>query len=118
MSNNNNYYRIVLSYEIPYNILDSNDPDILKAKENLFGKIESIIPERYEKFYIKLLLHQLKDTMNYILTYEAFFRSTDGMPMEEYTGARDLKDEINREFQEFFESVDCEYKQLNIKVLL
>ena len=38
--------------------------------------------------------------------------------MEEYVAARDLKDKIREEMEEFFNSVDCEYKQINIKTLL
>jgi hypothetical protein len=56
--------------------------------------------------------------MNYIVTFKAFFRSTDGLPMEEYCEARDLKDNAKKELENFFSSVDCDYKQLNIKSLL
>jgi hypothetical protein len=38
--------------------------------------------------------------------------------MEEYVSARELKDLIKKELEEFFNSVDCEYKQINIKTLL
>jgi hypothetical protein len=38
--------------------------------------------------------------------------------MEEYVSARDLKDKIKNELEEFFTSVDCEYKQLSIKPIL
>jgi hypothetical protein len=40
------------------------------------------------------------------------------MTMAEYVEARNLKDEIKKELEDFFDSVDCEYKQLNIKTLL
>lgn len=113
-----NYYKITLSYEIPYNILDSQDQDIVQARDILYEKLKSSIPEKYEKFAVKLTLYQLKDTFNYVVTYEAFFRSLDGKPMEEYVEARDLKDSIKEEIENFFASVDCEYKQLNIKTLL
>lgn len=113
-----NYYVIMLSYEIPYNALDSTDPDVVKARENLFERLKNFLPEKYEKFSVKLTLHQLKDTLNYIVTYETFFRSTTGLPMGEYVEAKELKDKLNNEFEEFFSSVDCEYKQLNIKTLL
>ena len=113
-----NYYKIILSYEIPYNILDSTDPDIVKARDNLYESLKDFLPEKYERFSVKLVLYQLKDTLNYLVTYEAFFRSTTGLPMGEYVDAKDLKDRINKEFEDFFNSVDCEYKQLNIKTLL
>lgn len=115
---NDNYYKIILSYEIPQNILDSTDPDVIQARDTLYENLKDNLPEKYERFSVKLVLYQLKDTLNYIVTYEAFFRSTTGLPMEEYVGARDLKDQINKEFEEFFCSVDCEYRQLNIKTLL
>ena len=113
-----NYYKIILSYEIPYNVLDSTDPDIVRARDILYESLKDNLPEKYERFSVKLVLFQLKDTLNYLVTYEAFFRSTTGLPMEEYVGARDLKESINKEFEEFFCSVDCEYRQLNIKTLL
>lgn len=117
--NNGNYYKIVLSYEIPYNVLDSQDPSILRAREILYENLNNIIPDKkYEKFSVKLVLHQLKDTFNYLVTYDAFFRSVDGLPMEEYVAARDIKDEIKKELEEFFVSTDCEFKQVNIKTLL
>lgn len=115
---NDNYYKITLSYEIPYNILDSQDPNIVQAKNVLYEKLKDNIPPKYERFSVKLVLYQLKDTFNYLVTYEAFFRSLSGLPMEEYVEARDLKDSIKRELEDFFNSVDCEYKQLNIKTLL
>jgi hypothetical protein len=80
--------------------------------------LSDIIPPKYERFSVKLVLYQLKDTFNFLVTYDAFFRSTEGLPMEEYVEARDLKELIKNELEEFFNSVDCEYKQLNIKTLL
>lgn len=122
MVNNNTdnyYYEIILSYEIPYNVLDSQDPDRVKARENFYDSIKDIIPEdRYEKFSARLIIYQLKDTFNYLVTYEAFFRSTMGKPMEDYVEANKLKETIKTEFETFFSSLDCDYKQLNIKTLL
>ena len=121
MDNNtdNYYYEIILSYEIPYNVLDSQDPDRVKARENFYDSIKDIIPkDRYEKFSARLVIHQLKDTFNYLVTYEAFFRSTIGKPMEDYVEATKLKETIKTEFEVFFSSLDCDYKQLNIKTLL
>ena len=113
-----NYFKITLSYEIPYNILDSQDPSVMKARDILYENLKENIPEKYERFSIKLVLYQLKDTYNFLVTYDAFFRSRGELPMEEYVEARDLKDGIKEELEEFFNSVDCEYKQLNIKTLL
>lgn len=115
---NDNYYKIILTYEIPYNILDSQEPSIIRAREILYERLKEDIVDKYERFSVKLVLYQLKDTFNYLVTYEAFFRSLSGLPMEEYVEARNLKDSIKREFEEFFSSVDCEFKQLNIKTLL
>lgn len=39
---NDNYYKIILSYEIPYNILDSQDPNIIQAREILYENLEMI----------------------------------------------------------------------------
>ena len=115
---NDNYYNIMISYEIPYNVLDSLDPDIIRARDILYENLKNNIPEKYERFSVKLVLYQLKDTYNFLVTYDAFFRSVEGLPMEEYVSARELKDLIKKELEEFFNSVDCEYKQINIKTLL
>lgn len=117
---NDNYFKIVLSYEIPTNILDSNDPEIQQARDIFYDKLSATIPkDRYEKFSLKLSLYQLKDSYNYIVTYDAFFRGIGGnKPMEEYVDARDIKESIEKEFEDFFASVDCEFKQLTIKTLL
>jgi hypothetical protein len=114
----NTYYNIMLSYEIPYNVLDSQDPSVIQARDNLYDRLAVIIPSKYELFSVKLVLYQLKDTYNFLVTYSAYFRSTTGLPMSEYVGARDLKNLISSEIEEFFNSVDCEYKQLNIKSLV
>jgi hypothetical protein len=63
-------------------------------------------------------MYQRKDTFNYIITYEAFFRSENGLPMEEYTKADDIKKEAKKELETFFTSLDCDFKQLTIKTLL
>lgn len=119
MRNLDNYFKIVLCYEISCNILDSQDPEIRTARDIFYENLKNSIPaDRYEKFSLKLSLYQLKDSFNYIISYEAFFRSKDGLPMEEYVEARDIKLDIQKEFENFFASVDCEYKQLNIKTLL
>lgn len=114
----NYYYKIILSYEIPTNILDSQDPNKIKAREVLYDTLKDIIPDdKYEKFSVKLLLHQLKDTFNYIVTFEVYFRSS-GLPMQEYVEATELKNKAKKELENFFDSVDCDYKQLIIKPLL
>lgn len=115
---NDNYYKISLSYEIPYNILDSQDSNVIAARDILYENLKNIIPERYEKLSVKLTLYQLKDTYNFLVSYDAYIRSLGDLPMEEYVEARNLKDRIKNELEEFFTSVDCEYKQLNIKPIL
>jgi len=115
---NDNYYKISLSYEIPYNILDSQDSNVIAARDILYENLKNIIPERYEKLSVKLTLYQLKDTYNFLVSYDAYIRSSGDLPMEEYVEARNLKDSIKNELEEFFTSVDCEYKQLNIKPIL
>jgi hypothetical protein len=113
------FYKIILSYEVPYNVLDSTEPEKVQARENLYGKLTKMVPEdEYDKFYVKLCMYQRKDTFNYIITYEAFFRSENGLPMEEYTKADDIKKEAKKELETFFTSLDCDFKQLTIKTLL
>jgi len=113
-----NYYHIMLTYEIPYNVLDSQDPGVSQIRDNFYDRLSEIIPKKYERFSLKLVLYQLKDTYNYLVTYSAFFRSTEGLPMSEYVSAKEIKEKIQDEFEEFFNSVDCEFKQLNIKSLV
>lgn len=115
---NDNYYKISLSYEIPYNILDSHEEDIQQARDILYETLKNSIPEEDERFSVKLVLYQLKDTFNYLVSYDAFFRTSGDLPMEEYVSARELKEKVKMEIEEFFNSVDCEYKQINIKSLL
>lgn len=109
------YYRIHVSYEIPYNVLDSEDEDITRARDILYDRLSKSIPEKYERFSVKLVLSQLKDSLNYIVTYTSFFKCPEGLPMEEYLEAKDIKKTVEKELEEFFESIDCDYQQLNIK---
>jgi len=111
------YYNICVSYEIPYNILDSDIPEVIQAREALYETLSSGIPEKYEKFSVKLVLYQLKDTFNYVVAYTSFFRSQSGLPMEEYVEATKIKEKAQEELEDFFESVDCEYRRINIKTL-
>lgn len=112
------YYKISISYEVPYNVLDSEDPAAIKAKNDLYENLKDIIPDNYERFSVKLVLHQLKDTYNYLVTYDAFIRCTGGLPMEGYVEVKEIKDKIKAELEDYFSSIDCEYRQVNIKVLL
>jgi glutamyl-tRNA reductase len=91
------------------------DPDISKAREILYEKLKTIIPEKYEKFSSSLSMTQLRDTLNYLLTFSAFFRSQEGLPMEEYVAAENVKKAAESEIEEFFKSIDCEYKKVSIK---
>lgn len=109
------YYMVQVSYEIPYDVLDSEDEDIRQAREILYSRLSNSIPEKYEKFSVRLSLSQLKDNLNYLVTYTAFFKCPDGLPMEEYVEARDIQKSVEKELEEFFKSIDCEYQKLNIK---
>lgn len=109
------YYNINISYEIPYNVLDSEEPDIVQARDILYSRLKTIVPDEYEKFNVKLVLYQLKDNYNYLVTYTSFFRSQEGYPMEAYVSAREVKEQIESEIEEFFKTVDCEYRKLTIK---
>ena len=111
--------KIAISYETPINVLDDQDPNKVQAREVLYENLRDIVPDddKYEKFSVKLLLHQRKDTMNYVMTYEVFFRSS-GLPMREYVNAEKKKKKARKEIENFLDSIDCEYKQLNIQPLL
>jgi hypothetical protein len=110
------YYSICVSYEIPYNIIDSDEPGVKEARQELFDHLTSSIPsEKYEKFSVKVVLHQLEDTLNYLVTFTAFFRTCEGLPMEEYVGAREIKESIETEIEDFLERIDCEYRKVIIK---
>ena len=113
----NYYYRVNSTYELYYNPLDSDDPDITKAREILYNKLKEIVPEKYEKFSSSLSMTQLRDSLNYLLTFNAFFRSQEGLPMAEYVAATEVKDAAEKEIEEFFKSIDCEYKKVSIKSL-
>jgi len=116
---NNYYYQLILSYEVPYNVLDTVDPDRIQARENLYDKLAEMVPEdRYDKFYVKLSMYQRKDTYSFLVTYEAFFMSTRGLPMEQYVEADNLKKEAKKELEHFFNSLDCDFRQVIIKTLL
>ena len=115
---NDTYYQIHISYEIPYNILDDTNPSVVKAREILYERLKTNIPEKYARVSVKLVLHQLKDTLNYLVTYSSFFRSPDGLPMEEYVNARQIKENVQKEIEDFFDSVDCEYRQVNLKIFI
>lgn len=119
MEHNTNYYKITVSYEIPYNVLDSQDPNQVQAREILYSSLKNIIPgDYYEKFSVKLTLYQLRDSLNYLVTFDAFFRSITGLPMENYVKASDIKDKVCNELESFFNSLDCDFKQINIKPLV
>lgn len=109
------YYKIDVSYELPYNVFESNDSDILKARDEIYEKLLKSVPSKYEKFSVKLTVHQLKDNYNYLACFTAFFRSCSGLPMEEYVSARDIKNNIEKLLEEFFNAVDCEYRKINIQ---
>jgi hypothetical protein len=111
----NYYYRVNSTYELYYNPLDSDDPDITRAREILYDKLKNIVPEKYEKFSSSLSMTQLRDTLNYLLTFSAFFRSQEGLPMAEYVDATEVKEAAEKEIEEFFKSIDCEYKKVSIK---
>lgn len=108
------YYRINSTYELYYNPLDSDDPDIIKAREVLYDRLGGLIPDKYEKFSTSLSMTQLKDSFNFLLTYGAFFRSLEGLPMQEYVEAEEIKKKAEKEIEEFLDSIGCEFKKINI----
>ena len=102
------YYRIHISYEIPYNVIDSNDEDIAQAREILYDRLSKSIPEKYERFSVKLVLSQLKDSLNYIVTYTSFFKCPEGLPMEEYLEAKEIKERVEKELEELKRKMNAE----------
>ena len=113
------HYRPLLTYEVPYNVLESNDPNKLGARENLYERLTEMIPStRYDKFFVKLSMYQRKDSFNYLVTYEAYFMTTVGLPMEEWVEADEIKEKAKKELEDYFNSMDCDFKQLNIQTLL
>jgi hypothetical protein len=113
------HYRIILTYEVPYNVLESTEPDKLSARETLYERLSSLVSEdRYDKFFVKLSMYQRKDSFNYLITFEAYFLSTVGLPMEEYVEASKIKEAAKKELEEYFNSMDCDFKQINLKILL
>lgn len=112
---NTYYYRIDVSYELPYNVFETTDPDIIKARDEIYDKLLNSLPSKYEKFSVKLTLHMLQDNFNYLACFSALFRTCDGLPMEEYVNARDIKLNIEKDLEEFFKAVDCDFRKINIK---
>ena len=62
MTGDNNYYKITLSYEIPYNVLDSQDPSVIQARDNLYQRLQilflkSMKDSQLSLYYINLKIH-------------------------------------------------------------
>jgi len=116
-NNSSNYYKVTLSYEIPVDVINDQNLKVVEARKLLYDSLKNGMPDRYDKFSLKLTENQLSDSFNFIITFDAFFRSIGGLPMEEYCEAKDYHDKVKAEIEEFFNSVDCDYRQLSIKVL-
>lgn len=113
------FYRIDLAFEITSNPLDDHRPDRVMTRERLYESLsKSIDPEIYEVYSVRLSLHQMLSNFNYLLCFEAFFKSEIGLPMSEYIKASELKEKIKAEMEAFFASQDLDYKQICIKPLL
>lgn len=117
-TNHEYYYKISLSYEIPYNVLESSDHDVVSAKGVFLDTLKDIIPERYEKLSASICVYPIPNTFNSILSYDAFLRLQEGLPMEEYVNACGVRDKIKYSMEEFLDSIDCEYRQITLKTLL
>ncbi len=118
MSVDNFYFKIAIAYEVQQDILDSEEPSIVKAKEILYKNLKELITEKYDKFYIKLSTFQQKNSLNYIIELDSFFTTESTLPMSEYSEAKDISDNMKQEMNEFFNSIDCDYKQINILKIL
>ena len=44
--------------------------------------------------------------------------TTVGLPMEEWVEADEIKEKAKKELEDYFNSMDCDFKQLNIQTLL
>lgn len=119
-ANESYFYKILLAYEVPFNVLDAGgNLEKMQVRDKLYDILGNLVPEeKYERYSMKLVLYQLRDTYNYVIMYEAFFRATEGLPMGEYVSAQSLKERASRELEEFFVSQDCECKKISIKTLL
>jgi hypothetical protein len=118
-NSNDTYYIIYLSYEIFSDVLNCPDEDISNARNILYDRLSTSIPrDKYDIFNSSIVTYQLPDNYNYLVTYSSYIRSVEGLPMEEYVAARDIRDTVKRELEDFFESINCEYKSLNIKALV
>lgn len=112
---NDTYYDIHIAYEVPTNVMESDDLMIQSSRTLLTENLRTLISSRFEILSRKLTLHQNKDNFNYIIDYQLYLRSNEGFPVEGYVDARDLCDEIKDQFEDFFEAVDVDYRFLNIK---
>lgn len=118
MSVDNYYFKIAVAYEVQQNILESTEPSIEKARDILYKNLKSLITDKYEKFYIKLSTFQQKNSLDYIIELSCFFTTESQLPMTEYSEAKEITDNMKQEMGEFFNSIDCEYKQINIITLI
>lgn len=118
MSATDNYYKIVLSYEVPFNLMESSREDVRSARDILYGRIVSIIPDRYIRLNIRLSNIALPGSTDWLITLELFLKSLDGLPMEEYVNARTVKEDFEKEMDRFFGTIDCDYRQIKVKPLV
>lgn len=113
------YYSIFLAFEVSKDVLNDTDIDVVTSRNLLYSKINELIPSsEYETFSSSVVVYQIEDSYNYLITYSSFIRSNNRLPMDGYINTRSIKDEIKNEFIEFFNSINLEYKLVNIKSLV
>lgn len=113
------YYSIFLAFEVSKDVLNDTDIDVVTSRNLLYSKLNELIPSsEYETFSSSVVVYQIEDSYNYLITYSSFIRSNNRLPMDGYINTRSIKDEIKNEFIEFFNSINLEYKLVNIKSLV
>ena len=114
------YYNIFLVFKVSKDVLNEmEDENIVTARNILYDRLNSFISEQeYDVFSSNVVIYQLEDEYNYLITYNSFIRNLDKLPMDGYVAVRDIKDSIKDEFIKFFDSISLEYKLLNIKALV
>lgn len=112
------FYQIRLAYEVPYDILNDDKEEVVKAREILYDRLNSRMSSDIIIFNSSVVMQRLSDTYNYILTYDSFFLDSTNLPMNSYVEAKKLCEGIKEEFEDFLNALGIKYKVLNVKALL
>lgn len=113
------YYFISLSFSVIKDVLNDLNPEAAAARRIMYDELDECYNslDNYRLFSKYLAIHQNDDNYNYVIEYSVFLRVNDLLPMENYVATRDIKDKIKKIFTDFFESINVDYEQINIKSL-